>query len=575
MVIKFRSIQALGRALMLPIAMLPVAGLLLRFGQTDLLNVPAIAAAGNAIFTNLPLLFAIGVAVGFAKDNNGAAGLAGAVGYLILLAMLKNLNKSIDTGVVGGILIGGIGGGLYNKYKDLKLPEFLAFFGGKRFIPIITGVAAVVLGLILGYIWPPIQSGLHVFSLWLANSGGVGLFLYGVFNRMLLITGLHHILNSLFWFQLGDFTTAQGAMVHGDIARFMAGDPSAGYFMAGFFPIMMFGLPALCLAMYTTAFRHNQKAVAGLLFSMALTSFLTGVTEPIEYTFVFLAPVLFGLHALLTGISMLVMYYLQVRLGFSFSAGAIDYVLFYKLAHNPLWMLALGGIMFVLYYILGRFFISKFNLATIGREDEDQAMERSLAEISAESLEMQFIGALGGAENLMEVDACTTRLRLVVKDATIINKSLLKSLGAKGVINPTPDTLQVVLGPHAEIVASGIREALTELTKSRMIPPSKLVTKLKITQPIVATDVSLDHRSIQVGAILAALGGKENIISVDLVALTRVKIQIKDAKLIDLLALQAHGILEIININHQIKQLYAGENAGEIASQIRQLLMFS
>ncbi|MBX9865620.1 MAG: PTS transporter subunit EIIC, partial [Burkholderiales bacterium] len=353
MALKFSSIQALGRALMLPIAMLPVAGLLLRFGQPDLLNVQAIADAGNAIFANLPLLFAIGVAVGFAKDNNGASGLAGAVGYLILVAMLKSINKDIDSGVLGGILIGSIAGVLYNKYKDIKLPEFLAFFGGKRFIPIATGISAVILGIAMGYIWPPIQNGLHTFSQWMAESGEVGMFIYGLFNRLLLVTGLHHVLNSLFWFQLGDFTNAQGVVVHGDIARFMAGDPTAGFFQAGFFPIMMFGLPAICLAMYTTAHSQNKKMVAGLLLSMALTSFLTGVTEPIEYSFVFLAPVLYVIHAVLTGISLAVMELLHVRLGFSFSAGAIDYVLFFKLAQNPLLMLPVGAVMFVLYYSLG------------------------------------------------------------------------------------------------------------------------------------------------------------------------------------------------------------------------------
>ena len=403
MALKFSSIQALGRALMLPIAMLPVAGLLLRFGQPDLLNIQAIADAGNAIFANLPLLFAIGVAVGFAKDNNGASGLAGAVGYLILVAMLKSINKDIDSGVLGGILIGSIAGVLYNKYKDIKLPEFLAFFGGKRFIPIATGISAVILGIAMGYVWPPIQNGLHSFSQWMAESGEVGMFIYGLFNRLLLVTGLHHVLNSLFWFQLGDFTNAQGVVVHGDIARFMAGDPTAGFFQAGFFPIMMFGLPAICLAMYTTAHSQNKKMVAGLLLSMALTSFLTGVTEPIEYSFVFLAPVLYVIHAVLTGISLAVMELLHVRLGFSFSAGAIDYVLFFKLAQNPLLMLPVGAVMFVLYYSLGVFFIKKFNLPTIGRESEEEIAAAKVALISNDSVEMQYINALGGADNLIKL----------------------------------------------------------------------------------------------------------------------------------------------------------------------------
>ncbi len=566
MALKFSSIQALGRALMLPIAMLPVAGLLLRFGQPDLLNIQAIADAGNAIFANLPLLFAIGVAVGFAKDNNGASGLAGAVGYLILVAMLKSINKDIDSGVLGGILIGSIAGVLYNKYKDIKLPEFLAFFGGKRFIPIATGISAVILGIAMGYVWPPIQNGLHSFSQWMAESGEVGMFIYGLFNRLLLVTGLHHVLNSLFWFQLGDFTNAQGVVVHGDIARFMAGDPTAGFFQAGFFPIMMFGLPAICLAMYTTAHSQNKKMVAGLLLSMALTSFLTGVTEPIEYSFVFLAPVLYVIHAVLTGISLAVMELLHVRLGFSFSAGAIDYVLFFKLAQNPLMMLPVGAVMFVLYYSLGVFFIKKFNLPTIGRESEEEIAAAKVALISNDSVEMQYINALGGADNLINVDACTTRLRLVVRSSENINKPILKALGAKGFVTPAPDSVQVILGPQAEIIASKIRDTLNQLGRNLTIQSAEKT-------PLAVTKVA--PASINVSAateILSALGGKSNLKSINLVALTRAKIELKDEKIIDLAKLKAQGVIEVINLNSKTKQLYIGVAAENIVAGINQLM---
>lgn len=566
---KFSSIQGLGRALMLPIAMLPVAGLLLRFGQPDLLNVAAIADAGNAIFANLPLLFAIGVAVGFAKDNNGSSGLAGAVGYLILVAMLKDINKDIDTGVFGGILIGAIAGLMYNKYKDIKLPEFLAFFGGKRFVPIITGVLAVILGVILGFIWPPIQNGLHTFSVWMSESGEIGMFLYGVFNRLLLVFGLHHVLNSLFWFQLGDFTNAQGVVVHGDIARFMAGDPTAGHFMAGFFPIMMFGLPAICLAMYTTAYSKNKKAVAGLLLSMALTSFLTGVTEPIEYAFVFLAPVLFGIHAILTGVSMALMYFLHVRLGFSFSAGMIDYILFFKLAQNPLLMLPVGLIMFVLYYFLGVFFIRKFNLNTVGRESDEELAAAQMAAVSTDSEEMRYINALGGAENLLNVDACTTRLRLKVKDSSIINKPVLKALGAKGFVTPSPDAVQVILGPQAEIVASKIRETLNAIGHQVLTAPQSEINDKK--QP--AVEELLGDNEINLARdILMALGGAANVTSAGQVALTRVKITVKDEQLINLAQLKTLNVTDVINLSKTGKQLYIGEKAALIAGGITQLL---
>lgn len=569
MSIKFSSIQGLGRALMLPIAMLPVAGLLLRFGQPDLLNIAAVADAGNAVFANLPLLFAIGVAVGFARDNNGAAGLAGAVGYLILVAMLKDINKDIDTGVLGGILIGSIAGVTYNRYKGIRLPEFLAFFGGKRFVPIATGIFAVILGTILGVVWPPIQHGLHIFSSWMSESGELGLFFFGMFNRILLVTGLHHVLNSLFWFQLGDFTNTQGVVVHGDIARFMAGDKTAGYFMAGWFPIMMFGLPAICLAMYTTAFKENKKAVAGLLLSMALTSFLTGVTEPIEYSFVFIAPVLYVIHALLSGISMAVSYWLNIHLGFSFSAGAIDYVLFYKLAQNPLYMLPIGAVTFIVYYLLAVFFIKKFNLPTIGRDIIEEPGAEGLSQAAAHSLEAQYIEALGGARNLINVDACTTRLRLVVKDNKIINKDLLKRLGAKGFVAPSPDSFQVVIGPQADIIASDIRELLS-------LSDQKHFDKTDNSE--VARNLSTGITSAPelgpINEIVESLGGVSNLISVHQVAITRVKIELKDGDLINLERLKFLGILEVITTEPNIKQLYMGSNSSIVVKEINQIIQY-
>jgi PTS system N-acetylglucosamine-specific IIC component len=542
---------------MLPIAMLPVAGLLLRFGQADLLNIQAVADAGNAIFANLPLLFAIGVAVGFAKDNNGTSGLAGAVGYLILTAMLKSINKDIDTGVLGGIISGSLAGVMYNRYRDIKLPEFLAFFGGKRFVPIITGVLSVLIGVVLGFIWPPIQSGLHIFSTWMSNAGEIGLFLYGFFNRLLLVTGLHHVFNSLFWFQLGDFTNNQGVVVHGDIARFMAGDPTAGYFMAGFFPIMMFGLPAICLAMYTTAYPQNRKAVAGLLLSMALTSFLTGVTEPIEYAFVFLAPVLYLIHAILTGVALAVSYALHIRLGFSFSAGAIDYLLFYKLAQNPLTMLPVGLVMGVVYYILGVFFIKKFNLSTIGRESAEEVAAVELAHHSTDSIELQYISALGGADNLINVDACTTRLRLIVKNPQLADKIKLKALGAKGFVSPAPDSLQVILGPQAEVVASSIRDALNNLGHELLIKTDQ--------HTVLNADLDLN-------ALILALGGKANLKKCSLVALTRIKLELNNPQLLDENKINQLGIILVVTSKTAVKQLYIGNNATEFLTNLNTAL---
>ena len=454
---------------MLPIAVLPVAGLLLRLGQPDLLNIKWIAQAGDAIFANLALVFAIGVAVGFAKENHGAAGLAGAIGYLILTAVLKSINDKLDMGVLAGILCGIVAGNLYNRFKDIKLPEYLAFFGGKRFVPIITGLVCLILGLVCGYVWPPVQTGINWIGHALIGAGGLGLFIYGVLNRLLLVTGLHHILNSLVWFVFGSFTGSDGKVVTGDLHRFFAGDPTAGSFMTGFFPIMMFGLPAACLAMYRAARPENRKLVGGMLLSMALTAFLTGVTEPVEFTFMFLAPILYVIHALLTGISMALMNFLHVRLGFTFSAGAFDYIISYRLGTNGWVLIPVGLVYFILYYFIFSFAIRKFNLATPGRGEA--SMEPSAEEVPAAASAaaaqggalvgaVGYIRALGGNRNIKLVDACTTRLRLEVADDSLVNEPALRSLGARGVVRPSRNALQVVIGPQAEIVAGEIRDAM-------------------------------------------------------------------------------------------------------------------
>src|SRR5262245_59655807 len=361
----FLRLQQLGRALMLPIAVLPIAGLLLRLGQPDVLAVPMLAAAGDAVFSNLGLLFAIGVAIGLARENHGAAGLAAVVGFLVatkgaeaLLVVPASVTADLTgqaqtlaeaafrakelakLSVPAGLISGVIAGALYNAYSDMRLPSYLAFFGGRRFVPIASGCAGIVLALCFGYGWPVLERGMDATSQAVLESHSIGLFAYGVLNRVLIVTGLHHIINNLAWFLLGDWNG-----VTGDLKRFFAGDPNAGAFMSGFFPVMMFGLPGACLAMYHTAQPTKRKAVGGMLFSMALTSFLTGVTEPIEFSFMFLAPLLYAMHAVLTGAAMVLMDLLGVKLGFTFSAGAIDYVLNYNLGARA-WLLIPIGLLF-------------------------------------------------------------------------------------------------------------------------------------------------------------------------------------------------------------------------------------
>lgn len=365
-----QGLQRLGRALMLPIAILPIAGLLLRLGDTDLLDIALVHDAGQAIFANLALIFAVGIAVGFARDNNGTAGLAGAIGYLVLVATLKVIDAKIDMGMLAGIICGLLGGGLYNRFKDIQLPDYLAFFGGRRFVPIATGVSAVFLGLLFGLIWPPIQHGINDLGQLMLESGSIGAFFFGVLNRLLIITGLHHILNNLVWFVFGSFQAASGQVVTGDLARFFAGDPNAGQFMAGMFPVMIFGLPAACLAMYRHALPARRKLIGGVLLSMALTSALTGVTEPIEFAFMFLAPLLYLIHALLTGVSMAVCDLLGIRLGFTFSGGAIDMALGWGRSSNGWLVFPVGLLYAVVYYFVFDFCIRRFDLKTPGREEQ-------------------------------------------------------------------------------------------------------------------------------------------------------------------------------------------------------------
>jgi len=474
----FSSLQKIGKSLMLPIAVLPAAALLLRLGAGDVFDIPFVMAAGSAIFDNLALLFGIGVAVGIAHDSSGSAGLAGAVGYFVITNGTQAINSDINMGVLAGIIGGLLAGYLYNRYYNIKLPDFLGFFGGKRFVPIVTGASGVLLAGVFGYIWPPIQNGIQMTGEWIINAGPIGVFVYGFLNRLLIPVGLHHVLNSFIWFVFGEFTTAAGEVVTGDLSRFFAGDPSAGFFMSGFFPMMMFGLPAAALAMYNSAKPENKKAVSGIFLSVGLTAFLTGITEPIEFSFMFLAPVLYVIHAALTGLSMVLTYVFGIQHGFGFSAGAIDYFLNYGLATKPFLIIPLGIGAFFIYYTLFRFVIEKFDIATPGRVEgeaggndisvmpESQQKKDSQQETAASESKKsaQYIAALGGAENIKSIDACITRLRLELRDSDKLDENKLKNLGASGVLIANKNNAQVVVGTKAEMIADQLK---AELEKSK------------------------------------------------------------------------------------------------------------
>ncbi|MBV4504870.1 N-acetylglucosamine-specific PTS transporter subunit IIBC [Pseudomonas sp. BW13M1] len=517
-----QGLQRLGRALMLPIAILPIAGLLLRLGDTDLLDIALVHDAGQAIFANLALIFAIGIAVGFARDNNGTAGLAGAIGYLVLVATLKVIDPKIDMGMLAGIICGLLGGGLYNRFKDIQLPDYLAFFGGRRFVPIATGVSAVFLGLLFGLIWPPIQHGINALGQLMLESGSIGAFFFGVLNRLLIITGLHHILNNLVWFVFGSFQAASGQVVTGDLARFFAGDPNAGQFMTGMFPVMIFGLPAACLAMYRHALPARRKLIGGVLLSMALTSALTGVTEPIEFAFMFLAPLLYLIHALLTGLSMAICDLLGIRLGFTFSGGGIDMALGWGRSSNGWLVFPVGVLYGLVYYFVFDYCIRRFDLKTPGREEQ----VASQAEGSDTPRARRYIDALGGAANLQGVDACTTRLRLVLADRNLARDQDLKALGALAVVRPgTGGSLQVVVGPMADALADEIRG---ELPHARVAAP--VVEKAAVVTETVVADEWLQ-----------ALGGRDNLLEAQCVASSRVRVRVRDESKVEQERLAALG----------------------------------
>jgi PTS system N-acetylglucosamine-specific IIC component len=382
----FAYLQRIGRALMLPIAVLPAAGILLRFGQSDLLNISWMADAGNAVFGNLPLLFAVGVAAGFTADV-GTAAVAAAVGYWVFNAVLVDIgvlvygkDEKLDTVVLGGIMMGLVAATLYTRYHSIRLPEWLAFFGGRRFVPIVTAFSALVLGAIFGVVWHFPQAWLADLANGLVTAGAGGAAIHAFLNRLLIPVGLHHVINTVVWFQFGDlynFFCATGNTVGASCVKGAQG----GLFMTGFFPIMMFGLPAAALAMYTTARAANRKVVGGILFSAALTSIVTGITEPIEFSFMFVAPVLYVLHAVLTGISAFVTISLGIRDGFTFSAGLIDYLINFNIAKQPILLLGIGVVFAVIYYFSFVFVIRTLDIPTPGREPE---AEEEFGEVPAE-----------------------------------------------------------------------------------------------------------------------------------------------------------------------------------------------
>ncbi|HDT6188649.1 TPA: PTS transporter subunit IIABC [Staphylococcus aureus] len=521
----FGQLQRIGKALMLPVAILPAAGLLLAIGtaiQGEALqhylpfiqnggvqNVAKLmTAAGSIIFENLPMIFALGVAIGLA-GGDGVAAIAAFVGYIIMNKTMgdflqvtpKNVTDpasgyasilgipTLQTGVFGGIIIGSLAAWCYNKFYNINLPSYLGFFAGKRFVPIMMATTSFILAFPMALIWPTIQTGLNAFSTGLLDSNtGVAVFLFGFIKRLLIPFGLHHIFHAPFWFEFGSWKNAAGEIIHGDQRIFIeqireGAHLTAGKFMQGEFPVMMFGLPAAALAIYHSAKPENKKVVAGLMGSAALTSFLTGITEPLEFSFLFVAPLLFFIHAVLDGLSFLTLYLLDVHLGYTFSGGFIDYVLLGVLPNKTQWWLVIpvGLVYAVIYYFVFRFLIVKLKYKTPGREDkQSQAVTASATELPYAVLE-----AMGGKANIKHLDACITRLRVEVNDKSKVDVPGLKDLGASGVLE-VGNNMQAIFGPKSD----QIKHEMQQIMNGQVVENPTTMEDDKDETVVVAEDKS-------------------------------------------------------------------------------------
>lgn len=472
----FVVLQKIGKSLMLPVSVLPIAGILLGVGSADLSWIPSsvsqvMAEAGGSVFSNMPLIFAIGVALGF-TNNDGVSALASVVAYgimsktmIVVAPWVLGLTPAeieaqhlTDTGVLGGIIAGIIAASMFNRFYRIKLPEYLGFFAGKRFVPIISGLIAIFVGIILAFIWPPIGTAIQHFSEWAAyQNPAVAFGIYGVVERGLVPFGLHHIWNVPFQMQVGEYVNSAGQVFHGDIPRYMAGDPTAGMLSGGFL-FKMFGLPAAAIAIWHSARPENRVKVGGIMISAALTAFLTGITEPIEFSFMFVAPILYVIHAILAGLAFVICILLGMRDGTSFSHGLID-VIVLSGNSSKLYLFPIIGILYAItYYSIFRFLIVKLNLKTPGREVEDKNAKQADKSAMGQSL----VAAFGGKDNISSLDACITRLRIGVKEIEKVDRDELKRLGAAGVV-VVGSGIQAIFGPKSDNLKTEMDEYIRSL----------------------------------------------------------------------------------------------------------------
>jgi glucose PTS system EIICB or EIICBA component len=684
----FANLQKIGKALMLPVSVLPVAGILLGVGSS-LANAEGLpgwlvavgevmAASGGAVFTILPLIFAIGVVLGFTK-NDGVAAMAATVGYFVLIAALgviglmfiqwfapaealdyrdgngnsayieydaarerfvcldadgRTLGKvrvdesdgeaivcgsgsdavsvpyriaeadaagggalayyaaaggaeapfpvarsraeikevmgieSIDTGVFGGILIGLIAASLFNRYYRIQLPAYLGFFAGKRFVPIVVSFAAIGLAAVLALVWPPIGGAIRVFGDWAAyGNPAAAVTIYGVVERMLLPFGLHHIWNVPFFFEVGTYIDPKtGEAVHGVISRYFAGDYAAAI-LGGGFVFKMFGLPAAALAIYQTARPEHKARIAGIMGSAALTSFLTGITEPLEFAFLFVAPLLYAAHAVLVGIAYLVTYLLDARLGYSFSHGFIDFALYWVNNIRPWVVLLLGPIFALVYYVVFRTLILKFNLKTPGREVETAGTE-DYKDIVADDFAKELVLAFGGKSNIKALDACITRLRVEVADIGKANPDKLKALGAAGVV-VVGNNLQAIFGPKSDNLKTDMEEYLAHAGPEAELPTGAAAPKVHYKADDLLPRARDPQAPQKARAIIAALGGTDNIRLTEAAAETRLRIALDDEAKLDEPALAAAGVVAVMHLPDKVLHLIVGLNADQYAAEMK------
>ena len=602
----FGLLQKLGKAVMLPVSVLPVAGILLGVGASDISFIPPdvlnlMKMAGTAIFANLALLFAIGVAIGLA-GGDGVAALAATVGFYVMkatirvmaenqewvpthpeMAGLKGQMETLlnirpeklevvvhagvpDTGVFGGIVIGIAAAVLYNRYYRIQLPPYLGFFAGKRFVPIVTAAAAIIIGVVLSFVWAPIGQGIEYFSEW-ATEGNTTLavFIYGVVERCLIPFGLHHIWNVPFYFQMGSFNVPGGGVVTGDIPRFMQGDPTAGI-LGGAYLFKMLGLPAAAMAIWHSAKPERRVQVGGIMVSAALTSFLTGITEPVEFSFMFAAPLLYLLHAFLAGCCFVVFYSFGGLMGTSFSHGLIDLLILGNKGTKTYLAVVLGLVAAAVYYALFRFVIEKFDLKTPGREE---AAVEDLGDSTESAFARQLVLAFGGRSNISALDACITRLRVSVNDIHKADRGKLKAMGAAGVV-VVGNSLQAIFGPASENLKTDMEEYLKVAGDDAELPTDHEVLEAADAPADELTEFEDPKAREKVQAWLEALGGEENVHEVEAVAATRLRVTLSkdtDADGLTLLEVPA-----TVQVSPRVYHFIVGRTAKSLAAEMERQL---